>query len=85
MAHGRFYIVIDRVRCVICGRCVEACPQGCLSLVSIDRIDTDGVPELEEVRSWEEGAALVVEDGLCLRCGLCQPRCPARAIGFGRE
>lgn len=85
MAHGRFYILIDRVRCVICGRCVEACPQGCLSLVSIERIEADGIPEMEEAGAWEEGAALVVEDELCLRCGFCQRRCPARAIHWGSE
>ncbi|MBI2878028.1 MAG: 4Fe-4S binding protein [Candidatus Tectomicrobia bacterium] len=85
MAHGRLYLLINSGHCIICGRCVEICPQGCLHLASIGRIEADGIPELAEARAWGEGAALILEDGLCLQCGLCQRRCPARAIGFGHD
>ncbi|NIN66840.1 MAG: 4Fe-4S dicluster domain-containing protein, partial [Anaerolineae bacterium] len=68
-------IFIDSQQCILCGRCVEICPYDCISMVSLDRIDTGLVPVAQE-RLPEVGAVMVLDEELCIRCGLCEVRCP---------
>ena len=74
-------LILDPGDCILCGRCVEICPYRCLYMVgqeSIESIDGDPVaPELQAAGScWPDGAALVLDETLCIRCGLCVDRCP---------
>ncbi|ABS24458.1 FAD-dependent oxidoreductase [Anaeromyxobacter sp. Fw109-5] len=76
--------IYDPEKCVLCGRCVDVCPEYCLSLVPIEELE---LPE-EERRAL---VALARADGLplsamlkdeekCIRCGLCAIRCPTDAM-----
>lgn len=59
----------NRARCVGCGLCVRACPQGVIKL------ETSPLPDgSRQVRSYE------VEIVRCLFCGLCEDACPFGAV-----
>ncbi|HJX12624.1 MAG TPA: 4Fe-4S binding protein, partial [Dehalococcoidales bacterium] len=80
--------------CILCGGCVDVCPWNCFKMVSLDRIDGD--PEvrkavlaryglaLDDFKSGSEtlkmGTAMIKDETLCTRCGLCAERCPTGAI-----
>lgn len=66
-------IVIDSRKCILCGGCVDVCPNYCVRMVSLSRIrGLDNSPK--------RGAALVMNEDKCIRCGICVQRCPAKAI-----
>jgi len=80
--------IFDSDRCIACAGCVDVCPEHCLRLVSLESIlGAPGVLEVAEARygdegppdAWE-GAAIVKDDAICTRCGLCALRCPTQAI-----
>jgi NADPH-dependent glutamate synthase beta subunit-like oxidoreductase/ferredoxin len=80
--------IYDRERCVLCGRCVDACPEYCLALVPLEDV---ALPE-EERRALVEAAegdglplsAMLKDDTRCIRCGLCAIRCPTDAMTMER-
>ena len=81
--------IYDPEKCVLCSRCVDVCPEFCLSLVPIEDLD---LPE-EERRHLAERAeafgevplsAMVKDDERCIRCGLCAIRCPTDAMTMER-
>ncbi|MBI4337687.1 MAG: FAD-dependent oxidoreductase, partial [Chloroflexi bacterium] len=80
--------------CVLCGGCVDVCPQNCYKMVSLDAIEGDeklqalvraryGLP-LDRFHEGQESAdlatALIKDEARCVRCGLCAKRCPMGAI-----
>ena len=81
-------------RCILCGGCVDVCPQNCYKLVRLDKIEGDqrleamieakyGIPlgtfqKDGEVR--DQGTAMLKDETRCVRCGLCAKRCPTAAI-----
>lgn len=80
--------------CVLCGGCVDVCPQNCYKMVRLDKIGGDqsindlvqaryGSP-LETFRDGGEilaqGTAMIKDETRCTRCGLCAERCPVGAI-----
>lgn len=70
---GAPLLVLDeqngRARCVGCGVCVRACPQGVIKL------KTERLPDgARQVRSYQ------VEIIRCLFCGLCEDACPFGAL-----
>jgi NADPH-dependent glutamate synthase beta subunit-like oxidoreductase len=74
--------VFDSERCILCGACVEICPEACLALVPVSRLA--GTPELDAVREAlgadASAGAIVKDEQRCIRCGLCAARCPTGAI-----
>lgn len=80
--------IYDPEQCVLCGRCVDVCPEHCLALVPWDAIDLPG----EERRALEAAArpgdlplsAMIKDDTRCIRCGLCAVRCPTDAMTMER-
>lgn len=66
-------IIVDGRKCILCGGCVDVCPNYCIRMVSLSRIrGLDNSPK--------KGAALVMNEDKCIRCGLCVQRCPTKAI-----
>jgi NADPH-dependent glutamate synthase beta subunit-like oxidoreductase len=80
--------IYDPEACVLCGRCVDVCPEYCLALVPFAELD---LPEEERralaARAEGEGlplTAMVKDDERCIRCGLCALRCPTDAMTMER-
>lgn len=76
--------------CILCGGCVDICPESCIDLVTLDRLDGEAplARELEEhfdvaIRGQSEdviGAVMIKDEDRCIRCGLCAMRCPVGCI-----
>lgn len=74
--------IFDSEKCILCGGCVDICPENCLKLVRIDRLA--GLAHLDTLREalevTEAGGAILKDEERCIRCGLCADRCPTGAI-----
>ena len=85
--------------CILCGGCVDVCPENCLSLVPLkefafseeDKARLSAEIELRpldlqhispEALNQIEGAVMVKDETICIRCGLCAERCPAHTISM---
>jgi NADPH-dependent glutamate synthase beta subunit-like oxidoreductase len=76
--------------CILCGGCVDICPEYCIDLVTIDRLELAG-PLSEEISSSYGisikgetrdlvGSVMIKDEDRCIRCGLCAMRCPVGCI-----
>jgi len=81
--------IFDSDKCILCGGCADVCPELCLRLVSLDRLQGD--EELERTLSERSGdeligsfSAIIKDETVCIRCGLCAERCPTNAITMER-
>jgi NADPH-dependent glutamate synthase beta subunit-like oxidoreductase len=77
--------IFDSEKCVLCGGCADVCPEGCLKLVSVESLQ--GNAEFEQLLKnrfgdmpISEGGAIIKDETICIRCGLCAERCPVGAI-----
>jgi NAD-dependent dihydropyrimidine dehydrogenase PreA subunit len=80
--------------CILCNLCVDVCPYDCLRLVTLDSLKGDGLDSAVKGRygfgldffrtssdeALELGTALMKDDDVCTRCGLCAERCPTDVI-----
>ncbi len=77
-------IFLDGPNCILCNGCVDVCPTKVISMVSTDRVaSVDGDeqhPLLTETKRWRASAAMLIDEDLCIRCGLCIYRCPTNCI-----
>ncbi len=76
--------------CILCGGCVDICPESCIDLVALERVSAD--PELlpalaasyDVVMHGETndavGSVMIKDEDICIRCGLCARRCPVGCI-----
>ena len=77
--------IFDGRRCVLCGGCVDVCPERCLRIVALDQMAQDAVlrnvvAEQRDGLPEESCCAIIKDETLCIRCGLCAERCPTGAI-----
>lgn len=76
-------VMIDSSRCVLCGLCIDACPQGVLRMVAVENLSADDQTATSLGGQLPlSGAAMVIDEKLCIRCGLCENRCPTKAISM---
>jgi formate dehydrogenase beta subunit len=78
--------------CILCGGCADVCPEDCITFVPLAEISVDhGLrdqvrADLGETAAalLQEGAragtALIKDETVCIRCGLCAERCPVGTI-----
>ncbi|MBI4295710.1 MAG: FAD-dependent oxidoreductase [Chloroflexi bacterium] len=76
--------------CILCGGCVDVCPENCLKLVPAESlVGPEALKELTKARYGETketggvpslGTAMIKDETRCIRCGLCARRCPTGAI-----
>jgi formate dehydrogenase (NADP+) beta subunit len=68
-------IELEPAKCILCGGCVDVCPENVIRIVPVDRIDGLG--------GDRPASALILQEDFCIRCGLCVDRCPTHALSFG--
>jgi NADPH-dependent glutamate synthase beta subunit-like oxidoreductase len=60
--------------CILCGGCVDICPEACIRITPVEEIDgIDGMGVY---------SALILQEERCIRCGLCVERCPTDALSM---
>jgi formate dehydrogenase (NADP+) beta subunit len=82
----------EGTECILCGGCADVCPENCITFVPLAEIVSDpALAEQIRVEHGEAAAALLAKGGgvgtalikdetICIRCGLCAERCPAGTI-----
>ncbi len=68
-------IMLEPSLCILCGGCVDICPEKCIRIVPVD--DIEGVATTRTPAS-----ALVIQEDRCIRCALCVDRCPTDALSI---
>lgn len=81
--------IFDSEKCILCGGCADVCPELCLELVSLDRLDgDDSFRQATRQRLGDEDlsqhSAIIKDETKCIRCALCVERCPVGAITMER-
>ncbi len=76
--------------CILCGGCVDICPESCIELTVLDRLESgqDLMEELRQTydvviageRQGNPGSVMIKDEERCIRCGLCAMRCPVSCI-----
>jgi NADPH-dependent glutamate synthase beta subunit-like oxidoreductase/ferredoxin len=77
--------IFDGERCILCGGCVDVCPEKCLLIAPLDGIgpagaENDLIAKHLDGFPIEEASAIVKDELICIRCALCAERCPVGAI-----
>ncbi|MCB1134920.1 MAG: 4Fe-4S binding protein, partial [Chlamydiia bacterium] len=88
--------VFDGSLCIKCNGCVDVCPTYCLKQVPLSKLNLDlGQGDLRravdnnygidsEALSASQldavGSAMLKDEDLCIRCGLCAEKCPTQAV-----
>ena len=73
-----------------CGGCVDVCPTKCLKIVSLDVLELTGDITLAVEAAigadpeLDENSAILKDEDRCIRCALCEMRCPVEAITMER-
>jgi formate dehydrogenase beta subunit len=88
--------VFDGNLCIKCNGCVDVCPANCLKLIPVSKLNMDigegdlrvavdnyyGVDSmsmsLDDLENM--GSAMLKNEDLCIRCGLCAEKCPTQAV-----
>jgi NADPH-dependent glutamate synthase beta subunit-like oxidoreductase len=74
--------VYDPNLCVLCGACVDICPEYCLLLVPVEELEIDNydVTEIQSRSAEGDDFSVMLKDhDRCIRCGLCARICPTEA------
>lgn len=88
--------VFDGALCIKCNGCVDVCPCNCLKQIPINKLNLDlgegnlrkavdnfyGVDSVSMTHAELAlmGTAMLKDEDLCIRCGLCAEKCPTQAV-----
>jgi formate dehydrogenase beta subunit len=88
--HCHVNTIFDSDKCILCGGCVDVCPEYCLRIVDVSELepsmDLEALIEnrfgpRETDRAVAEPVyAILKDEERCTRCSLCAARCPTDAI-----
>jgi formate dehydrogenase (NADP+) beta subunit len=67
-------IWLDPDLCILCGGCVDICPEHCIRIVPMEEIGGEPQPA--------PASALILQEERCIRCALCIERCPTDALSM---
>jgi NADPH-dependent glutamate synthase beta subunit-like oxidoreductase/NAD-dependent dihydropyrimidine dehydrogenase PreA subunit len=67
-------IMLDPSLCILCGGCVDVCPEKCIRILPAERIDG--------LEPEQPSSVLVLQEEQCIRCSLCVDRCPTDALSL---
>ena len=70
--------------CIYCTYCIEVAPLDCIKMVSSVALPAAGIPQFEEAATWDEVAAIYIDNSKCIRCGNCYRVCPTECITISR-
>jgi NADPH-dependent glutamate synthase beta subunit-like oxidoreductase len=82
--------VFDGDLCVLCGGCVDVCPEYCFRMVDVADLKGDETLNAAILTRYGSrltrgmAAAIIKDETACIRCGLCAARCPTHAITMER-
>lgn len=81
--------IYDPLKCVLCGRCADVCPEHCLVFAPIESVDMPEAQQASAIERCEHSESgpltvLLKDDTHCIRCGLCALRCPTEAMTMER-
>ena len=78
--------IFDAERCVLCGGCVEVCPEHVLMIVPATEIAGEGLDALADATGCDlsDASAIVKDESRCIRCANCAQRCPTGAVRMER-
>jgi formate dehydrogenase major subunit len=84
------FTIFDRTKCILCGGCVDICPNACLRMARLDEVEKDerfsalikslyGV-SFKVAEKLNLATVMIKDESRCIQCGLCAKRCPTGAI-----
>jgi formate dehydrogenase (NADP+) beta subunit len=81
--------IYDAEKCILCGACTDVCPEHCLKLVPLEKLDLEAntlqlLLAHYDITDREPLSAMIKDDEKCIRCGLCAIVCPTDAMTMER-
>ncbi len=81
--------IFDGNKCILCGGCVDVCPELCLKLVPVAKLQGDKsifklFDLMKKRKQTDKLTAIIKDEEKCIRCALCAIRCPVDAITMER-
>jgi len=72
-----FYnISLDVELCILCGGCVDICPEDCIRILPAE--------DIQGTMAGGPASVLILQEDRCIRCALCVERCPTDALSMTR-
>jgi ferredoxin len=68
-------IALSTELCILCGGCVDVCPEHCIRIIPLEEIEGLEAPE-----PGMPASAMIIQEDFCIRCALCVERCPTDAL-----
>ena len=88
--------VFDGTLCIKCNGCVDVCPCNCLKQIPLNKLNLDlaegnlrvavdnyyGINsvDMDDADLAVIGTAMLKDEDVCIRCGLCAEKCPTQAV-----
>ena len=79
---------ITEETCIVCGKCERTCPVNAISMTEAcpPSAEEAGQPSAApESRAPRKGKRPLIDESICLGCGLCAKNCPTKAIVMERR